>query len=293
MKGKRLLKDRMVTVVIWLVIAFTVMATLHFVRWIFVADKFIVPSESMSPTLVPGDRILVNKLLFGARIYRKFDFSEHAPLESWRMRGLCDIAPDDVIVFNYPLGYDDWDKIEFKINYVYAKRVIGVPGDTVLIVDGFYENNNYEGIFGVADSQERLAYTQDSVLEKRSILKTFAHSSGWTIKNMGPLYVPKQGDVITMGEKEFDRYRLVIEYETGGKILLTTDGVYLNESKQTEYTFCDNYYFVGGDNVFNSRDSRYIGFVPEEFIVGIATRVLYSRDKQTNRINWKRVWLKI
>ena len=101
------------------------------------------------------------------------------------------------------------------------------------------------------------------------------------------------GDVITIGDKEFDRYRLVVEYETGGKLLLATDGVYLNESKLTEYTFCDNYYFVGGDNVLNSRDSRYIGFVPEEFIVGIATRVLYSRDKQTNRINWERVWLKI
>ncbi|MCF8224170.1 MAG: S26 family signal peptidase [Bacteroidales bacterium] len=146
---------------------------------------------------------------------------------------------------------------------------------------------------GEPDSQERLADTHDCLHEERSILKTFAHTSGWTIKNMGPLYVPKRGDVITMGEKEFDRYRLVIEYETGGKLLLTKDGVYLNDSKITEYAFRKNYYFAVGDNVFNSRDSRYIGFVPEEYVVGIATRILYSRDKQTNRIKWERVWLKI
>lgn len=293
MKEIRSLTERVMTVVVWLTVAFTVILTLHFGKWIFVADKFTVPSGSMSPTLVSGDRIMVNKLLFGARIYKKFDFSEHAPLVSWRMRGIRDIAPNDVIVSNYPLGYDDREKIEFKINYVYAKRVLGVPGDSISIVDGFYKNNNHKRVFGVADSQERLADTPDWLLEERSILKTFANTSGWTIKNMGPLYVPKRGDVITMGEKEFDRYRLVIEYETGGTLMLATDGVYLNDSKITEYTFHNNYYFVGGDNVFNSRDSRYIGFVPEEFVVGIATRVLYSRDKQTNRIKWERVWLKI
>ncbi|MDO4843428.1 MAG: S26 family signal peptidase [Bacteroidales bacterium] len=36
-----------------------------------------------------------------------------------------------------------------------------------------------------------------------------------------------------------------------------------------EYTFKHNWYFLGGDNVLNSRDSRYFGLVPEEYIVGI------------------------
>lgn len=36
-----------------------------------------------------------------------------------------------------------------------------------------------------------------------------------------------------------------------------------------EYEFKCNWYFLGGDNVLDSRDSRYFGLVPEEYIVGI------------------------
>lgn len=48
---------------------------------VFVYDRFVVPSDSMTPTLIPGDCILVNKLIFGARIYKNHDFSEGQPLE--------------------------------------------------------------------------------------------------------------------------------------------------------------------------------------------------------------------
>jgi len=52
---------------------------------IFICDQFVVPSGSMEPSLIAGDRILVNKLVFGARIYRNFDFREGVLLESWRI----------------------------------------------------------------------------------------------------------------------------------------------------------------------------------------------------------------
>ena len=62
---------------------------LHLLRRAFVADKFIIPSESMSPTLVPGDEVWVNKLLMGARIYTDFHFDRKGgPLHSFRTRGL-------------------------------------------------------------------------------------------------------------------------------------------------------------------------------------------------------------
>ena len=47
---------------------------------IFVCDQFVVPSESMSPTLIAGDRILANKLVAGARIYKKIEFGKDIPL---------------------------------------------------------------------------------------------------------------------------------------------------------------------------------------------------------------------
>lgn len=37
-------------------------------------DYFTVPSESMCPTLMPGDKVIANKLILGARIYTDFDF---------------------------------------------------------------------------------------------------------------------------------------------------------------------------------------------------------------------------
>ena len=82
---------------------------------IFCCDQFVVPSESMMPALLPGDRILVNKLLAGSRIYSKLEFRQDVPLRSFRMPGLRGVRVNDVVVFNAPHGYDR-DRIEFRIN---------------------------------------------------------------------------------------------------------------------------------------------------------------------------------
>ena len=114
---------------------------LHLLRRAFVADKFIIPSDSMRPTLVPGDEVWVNKLLMGARIYTDFHFSRKGgPLHSFRTRGQRPITYNDIVVFNRA---NHRGRIKFVINYVYCKRVVGLPGDTVSVVGGHYRNNNY------------------------------------------------------------------------------------------------------------------------------------------------------
>jgi len=45
--------------------------------------------------------------------------------------------------------------------------------------------------------------------------------------------------------------------------------VYIEGDPLRHYTFKGNWYFLGGDNVLNSRDSRYFGLVPKEYIVGV------------------------
>ena len=42
---------------------------------ICLADYFTIPTDSMSPTLQPGDKVIVNKIKMGARIYTDFDFN--------------------------------------------------------------------------------------------------------------------------------------------------------------------------------------------------------------------------
>lgn len=80
----------------------------------FVVQAFKIPSQSMERTLLVGDHLLVNKFIFGGRgaWYDKF-----LPYRAIR-RG-------DIIVFKFP--YQDHPH--------YVKRVIGLPGDHIKIVD--------------------------------------------------------------------------------------------------------------------------------------------------------------
>ena len=79
-----------------------------------VADWNYVPSSSMNPTLVAGDRVVVNKLAYSLRV----PFTLHE-LVRWDSP-----APGDVITFDSPA--DD-------VNLI--KRVVAVGGDTVAMVD--------------------------------------------------------------------------------------------------------------------------------------------------------------
>jgi len=81
----------------------------------FVVQAFKIPSGSMEPTLQIGDHLLVNKFIYGIKI--PFTSIHLFPWEN-PQRG-------DVIVFIYP---PDPDKD-------FIKRVIGVEGDTVKIVN--------------------------------------------------------------------------------------------------------------------------------------------------------------
>jgi signal peptidase I len=82
----------------------------------FVVQAFKIPTGSMRPTLKEGDRILVNKFIYGARI----------PFTKIRLPKLRDPKRLDVIVFVYPE-----DK---KRDFI--KRLIAKGGETVEIING-------------------------------------------------------------------------------------------------------------------------------------------------------------
>lgn len=54
-----------------------------------------------------------------------------------------------------------------------------------------------------------------------------------------------------------------------------------------------NWYFMGGDNMWNSQDSRYLGPIPEEFIIGKATLILTAKDPETKAYRWRRFFTRI
>ena len=88
---------------------------------VYVVDQFAIPTDSMRPTLIPGDYVIVNKLIVGARIYDRLDFKDGDPLECHRMKGLRKVEHNDIVIFNFPINRSKY-RIEFKINYVYGKR---------------------------------------------------------------------------------------------------------------------------------------------------------------------------
>src|SRR5260221_13196728 len=67
----------------------------------FIIGAIRVPSGSMENTLLPGDCVLVNKLVYGARTPERLPFSE-AKFPELRIPGLRKIARGDVIVFSFP-----------------------------------------------------------------------------------------------------------------------------------------------------------------------------------------------
>ena len=262
---------------------------------VFVADQFRTGGESMSPVLETGDHILVDKLLMGARIYTAYDFTV-PELKSFRMPGIRRARPGDVAVFNYPEGWEK-NRIGFRINYVYTKRCIGCPGDTVRIKNGFYRNSSCpDEILGSELMQSILSGTPDSLLVAQGVFlpaMPFRKDFGWTIRDFGPLYIPGRGDSVRLDDMSVRLYRKIIEYETDEKVEVRDGMVYIGGSPAESYTFEGNYYFFGGDNVLNSKDSRYIGLVPEEFIVGIATRILFSVDPDTGAFRCDRFMKRI
>lgn len=257
---------------------------------VFVADWFRIPSGSMMPTLQPGDQIVVNKTMMGARIYTDYHFQKKGnALQSIRLRGWRPIKHNDVVVYNRANHHR---QINFIINNVYCKRCVALPGDTLSIVKGLYVNNNYKSSLGVECEQQRLRHTSDSLVPHQCLraMPKDVHFD-WTIRNFGPYYVPRKGDVIQITPRTATLYKVLLEWETGKKLVIDWDKneVRSGAGKLKWHQFLRNYYFMAGDNVLDSDDSRYKGPVPEEYIIGIATRIIDSKQVETQERRWNRI----
>jgi signal peptidase I len=84
----------------------------------------------MDPAIIPGDKVIVSKLIPCPRIIRNF-FSLHKgeKPDITRLKGTRAVRSNDVLIFNFP--YSDCNRLEMNMNVFYAKRCVAIPGDTL------------------------------------------------------------------------------------------------------------------------------------------------------------------
>lgn len=179
--------------------------TLMFIFRSAVADWNEVPTGSMKPTIMEGDRILVNKMAYDIRV----------PFTHISLHKIADPARGDIIVFDSKVA-------EKRL----VKRVVGIPGDKVEMINNvLYINGDeldYSDISVTADFVDRLENLLG--VEHRVRLSRY----GAAVSSFNPIIVP--------------------------------EGSYL----------------ALGDNRDQSADSRSIGFIPRDEIVGRTRSVVLS-----------------
>ena len=259
---------------------------------LFLCNFYVVPTDSMEPTMLSGDFYLANKLTYGARIFTSLKFDRNSDLPMIHVPGLRSIRRNDVVVFNFPYRYG-WDTIRMNLETFFVKRCIGLPGDYVSAIGGFYHVSGLTDTLGNIPEQKRMVRHRsmlDSVIIRAV---AFDKSLHWDIFDFGQFYIPAAGATISLTSENYKLYRKQIVYETGAVVRRKGSSVYINDTLATHYTFHSNWYFVAGDNVMSSQDSRYIGLIPEAYIIGRASRIISSKDINTEKRRWNRTLKKI
>jgi signal peptidase I len=186
-------------------------------------QPFSIPSGSMRPTLLEGDYLFVTKWSYG---YSRYSLPFGPDIFSGRIWG-SEPKRGDVVVFKFPP--------DPSVDYI--KRVVGLPGDKIMVKDGQLVIN------GVGVPREKVGQIDNAD--------------------------------ITEVDRPVDVYRETlpngVTYDT---LDLTPNSIGDNTR---EFDVPPGHYFMMGDNRDNSSDSRFtVGFVPEENLVGRANIIFFS-----------------
>ena len=116
----------------------------------------------------------------------------------------------------------------------------------------------------------------------------------WNNDYLGPIYIPKKGDKIDLSIDNLPLYKKIIKDYEFNNIEISDGRIIINSKEQDSYTFKQDYYWMMGDNRYNSEDSRVWGFVPFDHVLGKPVFIWMSIDGLFNGIqNWNFRWDRI
>jgi len=239
----------------------------------FVIQNTRIPTGSMEGTILVGDFVLVNKFIFGSSSPKYIPFTE-VEIPYFRLPAIREPRRKDIVVFEYPGDRDQLVPNELGVNYV--KRCIGLPGDTVQIINKVVFVNGKE--FWIPP---HIKYLNPYAKPKEYVEpRIFPKGMPWNEDNYGPLIVPRKGYRIRLTPDNVEQWRTIIDREYGKRVVDIEGNVVTIEGMPvTYYTLKKDYYFMMGDNRDDSLDSRFWGFVSRDMIVGEAFITLFSWDR--------------
>ncbi len=115
----------------------------------------------------------------------------------------------------------------------------------------------------------------------------------WNEDNYGPIWIPQKDATIDLNMDNLPLFKRAIGHYEENKLEVKDSIIYINGKIANSYTFNMDYYWMMGDNRHNSLDSRFWGYVPEDHIVGRASLIWLSLDKDygfPKNIRFKRMF---
>jgi signal peptidase I len=225
----------------------------------FIFEPFRIPSDSMMPTLLDGDFIVVNKYAYGLRW----------PVINEKFVDLGSPQRGDVVVFRYPPNP--------SVNYI--KRLVGLPGDRVEVHDDQLIINGE-----VIPLTEKGRFTDGCYVDLRLSTETLGEHTHEVMSCRWPQETYSTKRFAFSGEtpplSSCDRENFTKVYGT----LICRETPPGSGPDRGDYALGKvvpaGQYLMIGDNRDNSEDSRVWGFVPEQNLVGKATRIWFNFDMQ-------------
>jgi signal peptidase I len=222
----------------------------------FVVDAVYIPSVSMESTLLVGDYVFVNKLIYGSKPTLPAPFT-NSWIPLFHLPAIKSIERGDVVLFRFPGPLPGWNA-GGQVHFV--KRVVGVGGDTIEIRNGSVFVNG----------------TRSSI---------FVPGSSYPAQSFNSIIIPRRGDSVRLTKGNYPRWKNVLEQEGHASSIDASGSIVVDGKKTSMYSPEKDFLFVVGDNVEHSYDSRDWGLLSAENVVGRVTMIYWSMVPGTSTTN--------